>query len=95
MPLSTSTKKSQPQSYEPSFKRSIPLVTLSLDHTGKNVAVESTDDNVYIKIPESSVSVPAILSEIGAKVSIQPDELVILDSKCIPVTDGKGDGTPP
>ena len=34
-----------------------------------------------MKIPESSVSVPAILSEIALKVSIPSEDLVILDSK--------------
>ena len=83
-------KKIQSQGYEPYLKRSIPLVTLSLDHTGKNIIIDSTNDNVYVKIPESSVSVPSILSEIGMKASIQPEELVILDSKFLPITDDKG-----
>lgn len=65
-------------------------MNLSLDHTGKNITIDSTNDNVYVKVPESSVSVPVILSEIGTKVSIQSEELVILDSKYIPVADNKG-----
>ena len=64
-------------------------MSLSLDYA-KNIIVDSTNDNVYIKIPESSVSVAAIVSEINTKVSHQPEELIILDSKLIPVTDGKG-----
>lgn len=95
MPLPSSAnpprgKKFQLQGYEPFLKRSFPFVILTLDHTGKNIAIESTSENVYVKIPESSVSVPAILSEIGMKLAIQSEELVILDSKYIHVTDDKG-----
>ena len=36
---------------------------------------------MYVKIPESSVSVPAILLEIALKVSIPSEDLVILNSK--------------
>jgi len=75
---------------EPFFTQSFPFVSLSLDYAKKNIIVDSTNDNVYIKIPESSVSVAAIVSEISTKVSHQPEELIILDSKLIPVTDGKG-----
>ena len=65
-------------------------MTLSLDHTGKNITTQSTNENVYVKIPESSVLVPAILSEIALKVSIPSEDLVILDLKYIHVTDDKG-----
>ena len=65
-------------------------MTLSLDHTRKNITTQSTNENVYVKIPKSSVSVPAILSEIALKVSIPSEDLVILDSKYINVTDDKG-----
>lgn len=64
-------------------------MTLSLDHTGKNITTQTTNENVYVKIPESSVSVPAILSEIALKVSIPSEDLVILDLKYIHVTDDK------
>ena len=83
-------KNLQSRNYEPFLKRSFQFVTLSLDHTGKNITTQSTNENVYVKIPESSVSVPAILSEIALKVSIPSEDLVILDSKYIHVTDDKG-----
>ena len=56
----------------------------------KSVVVDSTLNNVYVRIPESTVSVPCILSDIGKKTSIDPEELVILDNKMIPVSDDKG-----
>ena len=46
--------------------------------------------NAYVKIPESSVSVPAILLEIAVKVSIPSKDLVILDLKYVHVTDDEG-----
>ena len=64
-------------------------MTLALDGSGKMV-VESTDDNVYIKIPESSVSTQSILSAIGPKIAMSGDDLIVLDSKFIPVSDDKG-----
>lgn len=74
-------KNLQSRNYEPFLKQSFQFVTLSLDHTGKNITTQSTNENVYVKIPESSVLVPAILSEIALKVSIPSEDLVILDSK--------------
>ena len=65
-------------------------MTWSLDHIGKNITTQSTNENVYVKIPESSVSVPAIFSEIALKVSIPSEDVVILESKYIHVTDDKG-----
>ena len=82
-------RKLEMQSYEPFMKRSFPVVSLTLDRTGK-ISVNSTLSNVYIKVPESSVSVPAILAEIGKKTSTDPEELTVLDSKLLPVTDDKG-----
>ena len=79
----------QPSSFESNFKKCIPFVTLALDGSGKMV-VESTDDNVYIKIPESSVSTQSILSAIGPKIAMSGDDLIVLDSKFIPVSDDKG-----
>ena len=59
-------QKNQPgssgSSYEIAFyKRSIPVVTLCLDQMGRNITIESTDDNNYVKIPESNISVHAII----------------------------------
>ena len=88
-------KKSQYQSplcnYETHFKRCVPLVSLGLDGTSKKaLVVESTDENVYVKLSQSSVSLFGILSAIGNKVSIPPDDLILLDAKLIPVSDEKG-----
>ena len=57
-PLTAEKKHSPavPTVYEVFYKRTIPFVTLTLDHSGKNVAVESTEDNLYIKIPQSPMS---------------------------------------
>ena len=87
---SSKGKRQETTSYEPFLKRFFPLVTLTVDRTGKSVVVDSTLNNVYVRIPESTVSVPCILSEIGKKTSIDPEELVILDNKMIPVSDDKG-----
>jgi len=75
---------------EPTFKRSLPYVSLCLDQTGRNIMVDVTIDNVYIKIPDSSVSVTSILGEVGSKIHIPAEQLTILDSKYVPVSDDKG-----
>ena len=42
-------------------------------------------------IPESSVELASLLSEAGKSMSTEPEHLVILDSKLIPVSqEGKG-----
>lgn len=76
--------------YEPLLKRSFLWVTLSLDNAGKKIIVESTTRNVYVTVAESAVCVPAILAEVGRKVSMDPTQLLILDNKFLPVTDDKG-----
>ena len=58
------TKKTLPMSNAAMLKRTFPYVSLSLDHTGKNITVESTIDSVYVKIPESSVCATSILEEL-------------------------------
>lgn len=73
------------------FKRSIPLVSLSLNKTGKNIVIENPpDENVFVKVPESVLSVDAILAEVGKKTSLLPSDLVLLDSKVLVVSDDKG-----
>ena len=52
--------------------------------------MDNTEDNVFVKIPESTLSVSTILSEVGKKTSLSPDELVLLDSKLILIADDKG-----
>ena len=79
------------QPYETFLKRSIPFVSLSLDRTNRNIIVDSTINNVYIKIPDSTVSVQAILSAIATKIgSCEANELIILDVKFIEISDDKG-----
>ena len=67
--IPSQSRKSIPQ-YEPLMKRSFLLVTLILDHK-RNISIESTISNVYVKIAESSASVQTILSEIGKKALYQ------------------------
>lgn len=51
IPISTFQSKRSAANYSESFfKRTIPFVMLQLDELGK-IAVESTIDNVYVKIP--------------------------------------------
>ena len=67
------------------FRRTFPYATLCLDHTGKNVAVESTIDSIYVKLPEESVCVRSVLEEVSTRVGLPADDLVLLDAKFIPV----------
>lgn len=89
LPPPHSSKKFLP-AYEPYYKRTIPFVTPALDHTERNVYAGTTVENVYIQVPESAVSVSTILQEAGKKVGIPAEELIILDSKWIPVSDCNG-----
>ena len=41
--------------------------------------------NVYIKVPEDSVSPSVILEAAVHRIGTDPEELIILDSKFIPV----------
>ncbi len=79
------TRKNQPYT-ESSLKRSFPYVSLCLDHTGKHVVVENTIDNIYVKVPDSSVSVATILEEVGSRISVTAEDLLILDAKLVPVS---------
>ena len=54
------------QPYEKYLKKSIPFVSLCLDNH-RNIVVDSIISNVYVKIPDSSVSGQEILSpKLGA-----------------------------
>lgn len=69
------------QSYSEScLKRSFPYVSLTLDHAGKNIVSDGTIENVYVKVPESVVSVSSILQEVGSKIGAAPEDLQILDA---------------
>ena len=84
-PLNCS-KNSRPVYSEATLKRTFPYVSLCLEHTGKNVTVESTIDSIYVKIPENSVCVSSILEEVAVRVGSAAEDLVILDAKFLPVS---------
>ena len=71
------------------LKRTFPYVSLCLDHTGKNVTVESTIDSIYVKLPENGVCVDAVLEEVSTRVGIATEDLVLLDSKFVPVSNNE------
>ena len=71
------------------LKRTFPYVSLCLDHTGKNVTVESTIDSIYVKLPENGVCVDAVLEEVSTRVGIAAEDLVLLDSKFVPVSNNE------
>ena len=79
------------QPYETFLKRSIPYVSLCLDESGRNVLVDSTINNVYVKVPDKSLSASTILSAMATKIGCVAEELVILDVKFLEVTDDKGE----
>ena len=51
------------------------------------MCVDSIISNVYIKIPDSNVSLQTILSEVAAKIGESPNDLILLDSKFIEIGD--------
>ena len=73
--------------YESSLKRSFPYVSLCLDESGQNICMDTIISNVYIKIPDSSVSLQAMLGEVAGKIGESPTELILLDSKFIEIGD--------
>lgn len=72
------------------FKRCIPFVSLTLSKSGKSIAVGPPEENVFVKIAESALSVNTILTEVAKKISMTPGELVLLDSSCLMVSDDNG-----
>ena len=84
-------KKSVPAYNAAALKRTFPYVSLCLDHTGKNITVESTIDSIYVKIPQNSVRVSGILEEVAMRVGMPAEDLVLLDAKFVAVSnDEKG-----
>ena len=73
--------------YESSFKRSFPYVSLCLDESGRNICVDTIIFNVYIKIPDSSVSLQSIMNEVAGKIGEPPTDLILLDSRFIEIGD--------
>lgn len=65
-------------------------MALCLDQSNRNIAVDTTINNVYVKIPESSVSAQAILSALAVKIGSDASNLVLLDAKFIEISDDKG-----
>ena len=80
--------------YESCLKRTIPYVSLATDSSGRSICVDSIITNVYIKIPDSNVNTQTILSDVASKISTDENELVLLDSKFVAITDDddKGEG---
>lgn len=70
--------------YETSvFRRSIPFVTLCSDQSGRNLSFVT---NLYLKMPESDVSLEGIIASASPKVDIPAQQLVPLDSGFLPLT---------
>lgn len=78
------------QPYTTYLKKSIPFVSLCLDDTSRNILVDSTISNVYIKVPENCVSVQSILTALATKITCEVSDLVMLDVKFLEITDDKG-----
>ena len=72
------------------MKQSIPYVALGFDQSNRNIVVESIINNVYIKIPENSISAQSILSAMAEKIQVDANTLVILDVKFLEISDDKG-----
>ena len=83
-----------PSKKPPMLKRTIPLIVLGLDDK-KKPFIQDTVENVYIKIPESDAHTDLILSEFGKQLNpiCSAEELLLLDSKFLPVTDSLSKGT--
>ena len=82
-----SSKKPDKSTIEPLFRRTFTFVSLTLDKTKRKVLVDIPEENVYVRIPERNVSINTILSEMEKRINIPENELIILDSGCVPVTD--------
>ena len=68
------------------WKRTIPYVSLGIEGgNGRNLCVDTIIRNLFLKLPESTVSAAAILAEAGSRISNLQDELLLLDSKYIPI----------
>lgn len=68
------------------WKRTIPYVTLGIEGNGKSLFVESTEKNLFLKLPESQVSAASIVTAASSRISNLQDELLLLDSKFIPIS---------
>ena len=70
-----------------SVKKTIPVVTLRLSENG-HIAVCSTVENVYVKVPEESIGVESLLNEVGKQLdpTRSASELYLLDSKLVVIS---------
>ena len=89
-PSGSLLRKKATQPYDVYLKRSIPYVALGLDQSNRNIIVDSTINNVYIKVPENTVSAQTILSAMATKIGCDASSLVILDVKFLEISDDKG-----
>ena len=55
----------------------------------EETCVDSIISNVYLKNPDSTVRTETVLSEVAAKISTEESELVLLDSKFVPISDDR------
>ena len=62
------------------------MYTISVAQSGRNIVIDTTEDNIFMKKPESTLSVDTILTEVGKKTSLPPSDLVLLDSKLLTVS---------
>ena len=60
-----------------------PYVSLSLDHTGKHITVESTIDSIYVKIPDRSVCASRILEEVAIRVGSVAEGIAHCHIRCL------------
>ncbi len=75
--------------YDSCLKRTIPYVSLATDSSGRNICVDSI---VYIRIPDDNVGTRSILGDIASKIGTEENELILLDSKFVPITDDEDKG---
>lgn len=71
------------------FKKTIPNVVLGATERGK-VFIESTEQSIYVKVPEADITVGNILADVGRQLGLQGVELVLLDCKLLPIVDAFG-----
>ena len=68
------------------FKKTIPNVILAVSEKGR-VYIDSTEQTIFIKVLETSVTVESVLAEVGMQIGVSCKDLVLLDSKLSQVLD--------
>ena len=79
-------KRPQPGAHAMVFKKTIPNVILAVSEKGR-VYIDSTEQTIFIKVLETSVTVESVLAEVGMQIGVSCKELVLLDSKLSQVLD--------